>query len=142
MRLVALGPVAFIASAVIGASPVAADNASTRSVAMSQGWEFGERGGAELFHNVCAGCHQADAKGASGAGAYPPLGGDEKLATADFMVSVLLCGLKGMPPVGGMMSDAQVADVVNYVRTHFGNAYPDAISAADVAATRRPATPN
>ena len=31
-----------------------------------------------------------------------------------------------MPPIGGMMSDAQVADVVNYVRTHFGNAYPDA----------------
>ena len=27
-----------------------------------------------------------------------------------------------MPPVGDMMSDAQVADVVNYVRTHFGNA--------------------
>ena len=29
------------------------------------------------------------------------------------MLGVLLGGLKGMPPVGGMMSDAQVADVVN-----------------------------
>ncbi len=28
-----------------------------------------------------------------------------------------------MPPVGSMMSDEQVADVVNYVRTHFGNSY-------------------
>ena len=54
------------------------------------------------------------------------------------MLAVLLRGLKGMPPVGDMMSDAQVADVVNYVRTHFGNAYPDAVSAADVAAARRP----
>jgi mono/diheme cytochrome c family protein len=42
-----------------------------------------------------------------------------------------------MPPVGGMMSDAQVADVINYVRAHFGNAYRGALSAADVAAARR-----
>ena len=28
-----------------------------------------------------------------------------------------------MPPVGAMMSDDQVAAVVNYVRTHFGNQY-------------------
>jgi mono/diheme cytochrome c family protein len=50
---------------------------------------------------------------------------------------VLLDGLRDMPPIGGMMSDAQVADIVNYVRTHFGNAYPDALSPADVAAARR-----
>jgi mono/diheme cytochrome c family protein len=53
------------------------------------------------------------------------------------VLTVLLRGLKGMPPVGEMMSDAQVADVVNFVRTHFGNAYPGAVSAADVAAARR-----
>ena len=28
-----------------------------------------------------------------------------------------------MPPFGEMMSDDQVAAVVNYVRTHFGNKY-------------------
>jgi mono/diheme cytochrome c family protein len=53
------------------------------------------------------------------------------------VLSVLVGGLKSMPPIASMMSDAQVADVVNYVRTHFGNAYPDAISAADVAAARQ-----
>jgi mono/diheme cytochrome c family protein len=42
-----------------------------------------------------------------------------------------------MPPLGEMMSDAQVADVINYVRTHFGNSYPGAVSAAEVAAARR-----
>ena len=42
-----------------------------------------------------------------------------------------------MPPVGQMMSDQQVADVINYVRTHFGNAYDDAVSPADVQAARR-----
>ncbi len=108
---------------------------------MSHGWKFSEQGGAELFRNVCAACHQPDAKGAVGAGAYPPLAEDENLASTDFVLSVLLGGLKDMPPVGGMMSDAQVADVVTYVRTHFGNTYPDAVSAADVAAARRRATP-
>ena len=42
-----------------------------------------------------------------------------------------------MPPVGQMMSDQQIADVINYVRTHFGNAYDDVVSAADVGAARR-----
>ena len=107
---------------------------------MSHGWEFSEQGGADLFRNVCAGCHQPDAKGAVGAGAYPPLAGDGKLAASDFVLNVLLRGLDGMPAVGDMMSDAQVADVINYVRTHFGNSYSDSISAADVLAARRQRT--
>jgi mono/diheme cytochrome c family protein len=41
-----------------------------------------------------------------------------------------------MPPIGSMMSDDQVAAVVNYVRTHFGNQYRDAVSAADVKLAR------
>jgi len=41
-----------------------------------------------------------------------------------------------MPPVGQMMTDQQVADVVNYVRTHFGNRYKDAVTAADAGSTR------
>jgi mono/diheme cytochrome c family protein len=136
MRFFALLAVASIVSAPV-ASPVAADDASSKSSPMSRGWEFGEQGGAELFSHVCAACHQPDAKGAVGAAAYPPLADDRKLVSTEFMLTVLLRGLKGMPPVGEMMSDAQVADVVNFVRTHFGNAYPGAVSAADVAAARR-----
>jgi len=117
--------------------PALADDAPAKSAAMSHGWEFSEQGGADLFRNICAACHQPDAKGAVGAGAYPSLAADKNLVSTDFVVSVLLRGLKGMPPVGGMMSDAQVADVVTYVRTHFGNAYPGAVSAADVSAARR-----
>jgi mono/diheme cytochrome c family protein len=108
---------------------------------MSQGWVFSEQGGADLFRNVCAACHQVDAKGAVGAGAYPPLAEDKNLASTDFVLSVLLGGLRDMPPVGEMMSDAQVADVVNYVRTNFGNAYPGVVTTADVAAARRRAPP-
>jgi mono/diheme cytochrome c family protein len=36
-----------------------------------------------------------------------------------------------------MLSDDQVAAVVNYVRTHFGNIYDDAVTAQDVKAVRR-----
>ena len=108
---------------------------------MSRGWEFSEQGGADLYGHVCAACHQPDAKGAVGAGAYPALADDKDLASTDFVLAVLFGGLKGMAPLGEMMSDAQVADVVTYVRTHFGNAYPGAVSAAEVAAARRRMAP-
>ena len=42
-----------------------------------------------------------------------------------------------MPPFGDMMTDGQVAAVVNYVRTHFGNSYQDAVTAKDVSDVRR-----
>ena len=41
-----------------------------------------------------------------------------------------------MPPVGRLMSDDQVAAVVNYVRTHFGNHYQDAVTPDDVKQAR------
>ena len=75
-------------------------------------------------------------KGAIGAGAYPPLAGNENLAAAGYPVAVVVNGRHGMPPVGAMMSDDQVAAVVNYVRTHFGNTYKDAVDAADVKVVR------
>jgi mono/diheme cytochrome c family protein len=137
MRLAAPCAIALVVSAAVGAAPVAADDASTKSAAMSHGWGFSEQGGADLFRNICAGCHQPDAKGAVGAGAYPSLVADAQLASADFITGVLLGGLKAMPPVGDMMSDSQVADVVNYVRTHFDNSYSDAVSAEAVSAARR-----
>jgi mono/diheme cytochrome c family protein len=31
-----------------------------------------------------------------------------------------------------MMNDAQIAAVVNYLRTHFGNSYTDVVTAQDV----------
>ena len=140
MKLAALCVLAVVAS-VTASSPGTADDAPATNLAMSRGWAFAEQGGADLFRNVCAACHQPDAKGAIGAGAYPPLAEDKNLISTDFVLAVLLGGLKDMPPVGSMMSDAQVADVVNYVRTHFGNAYPGAVSAADVAAARRRTSP-
>ena len=103
---------------------------------LSQGRRFDEQSGAALYANVCAACHQPDARGAVGAAAYPALAENKNLASADYLESVLFNGLRGMPPLGRMMSDAQVADVINYLRSHFGNNYADLVSEADVKAAR------
>ncbi|MEE7566238.1 cytochrome C biogenesis protein CcdA, partial [Xanthomonas sp. Kuri4-3] len=65
-------------------------------------------------------------------GEYPALAGNPKLAAAPFVTMMVVDGRGGMPGFGGMLNDQQVAEVVAYVRTHFGNAYPDAVTADDV----------
>ena len=103
---------------------------------LSQGFRFTEATGEELFASACQGCHMPDGKGAVGAGTYPSLAQDRNLESGGYPVYVVVRGQRAMPPVGAMMSDAQVAAVVNYVRTHFGNQYPDAVSADDVKLAR------
>ena len=104
---------------------------------LSPAFRFVETGGEQLFANVCQACHMSDARGAVGAGTYPSLAGDQNLEAAGYPVEVVVNGQRGMPPVGAMMSDEQVAAVVNYLRTHFDNGYQDAVTAADVKAARR-----
>lgn len=94
--------------------------------------QFKEPDGEKMYRRVCAACHMADAMGATGAGTYPALVKNPNLAASGYPMMVVLKGLNGMPPIGEMMTDQQVADVVNYIRTHFGNKYKDAVSAADV----------
>ena len=103
---------------------------------LSPGFAFSEQSGEELYANVCQACHMPDGKGATGAGTYPSLAGDKALEAAGYPVFVVMNGQHGMPPVGIMMSDDQVAAVVNYVRTHFGNDYRDAVTAENVKAVR------
>jgi len=78
-----------------------------------------------------------DGKGATGAGSYPSLAGSSRLESSAYPIAVVINGQRGMPPFGAMMSDDQVAAVVNYVRTHFGNRYQDAVAVEDVRAVRR-----
>ena len=111
------------------ASPVGADADSASA-------EFAGPTGEQLYMRVCAACHMPDAKGAVGAGFYPALAGNPRLQSGAYPVYVVMNGMNGMPPLGEMMTDEQVADVVNYVRTHFGNDYQDAVLPADVSALR------
>jgi cytochrome c5 len=103
----------------------------------SSGFSFVEMSGEELFANVCQGCHMPDAMGATGAGAYPALASDRNLEASGYPLELVVNGRRGMPPFGKMMTDDQIAAVVNYVRTHFGNNYPDMVTAGDVRAARR-----
>ncbi len=88
--------------------------------------------GATVFADQCAACHQP--KGEGVAGQFPPLAHNADLYLArDFPLRVVLFGLKGkiavngqtfdgeMPPLD-VLSDAQIAAAVAYVRGAWGNA--------------------
>jgi mono/diheme cytochrome c family protein len=103
---------------------------------LSTGFRFTEQTGEQLFASSCQGCHMPDGTGAVGAGSYPSLSKDSNLEASGYPVHVIVRGQKAMPPIGMMMSDDQVAAVVNYLRTHFGNQYTDAVTAEDVKRVR------
>jgi mono/diheme cytochrome c family protein len=102
-----------------------------------RGAPFSMQGGEAVYRGVCQGCHMADAKGASGAGTYPALAGNSKLAESGYVLSMVMNGHRGMPPFRGHFTNGQVADVVNYVRSHFGNHYKGKVTEADVQALRQ-----
>jgi mono/diheme cytochrome c family protein len=106
--------------------------------------------GEEIFHRICQGCHMPDGKGAVGAGNYPALAGDGSLASTEFMALTLLSGRRNMPAFGGngdvgmffmvpSLTDEQIAAVINYVRSHFGNHFKGQITPARVKALRQTA---
>lgn len=103
----------------------------------SSGYRFVEKSGERLYLNSCRGCHMLDAMGASGAGSYPSLIANRNLEASVYAIDIVLNGRGGMPSFGEMMSDDQIAEVVNYLRTHFGNSYSDAVTSSDVQAARR-----
>ena len=111
---------------------VSASLADSAGPTLSPGRRFSEQTGEALYTNLCQACHMSDGKGAVGAGHYPSLVRNETLKAIGFPVSLILRGHKAMPPFGRMLSDDQVAAVVNYIRTHFGNDYTDAVTAQDV----------
>jgi mono/diheme cytochrome c family protein len=97
---------------------------------------YEQQTGADLYRTICQGCHMPDARGASGAGAYPALAGNKHLKAALYPVAVVLNGKKAMPAFGDALSDAQIASVINFLRTSFGNHYPDVVTAAMVKRVR------
>ena len=118
-------------------SPLFADGAQDMGAgAMNRGGPFSFQGGAAIFTNVCQGCHMPQAQGAVGAGMYPALAKDDKLETAGYPVAVVTHGQKAMPAFGPLLNDQQIADVVNYVRSNFGNKYKDKVKPDDVKAQR------
>ena len=106
---------------------------------------LGSASGAQIYNHICQACHMARGEGAAGAGRYPKLSGDPTLASWRYVALTVLAGRNGMPafglpasPFGQHLSDVQVAAVVNYVRTHFGNHFRDTISVTDVSRLAHP----
>jgi len=97
--------------------------------------------GATLYRSICQGCHMPNAGGAKGAGAYPPLAANVRLTSRDYPVATVLFGRAAMPAFSDYLTDAQIAEVVNYVRSHFDNHFTDLLTTADVARTRASAKP-
>lgn len=88
--------------------------------------------GEQVYREVCQSCHMADAKGATGAGTIPALAGNPNLAAAGYPVTMIVNGRGAMPWLRDTLDAKQIAEVTNYVRTHFGNHYTDAVTEADV----------
>jgi mono/diheme cytochrome c family protein len=126
------------------AAVAAADDSSFTSTA-----GIGTVSGAEIYGHICQGCHMPEGQGAVGAGHYPKLAGDPALVAWQYVALTVLNGKNGMPPFGlpadqvmetrtVHLSDAQIADVVNYVRSNFGNHRKDTVTAKQVAALPHP----
>ena len=99
---------------------------------ISPGYHFTEESGEALYNATCAGCHMPDGKGAQGAGHYPALADNPAVGAAPYVITNVLHGRKAMPSFGDEMNDDQVAAVVNYTRTHFGNRFAGDVTPSQV----------
>ena len=107
-----------------------------RTFTISPGYRFTEKSGEALYNATCAGCHMPDGKGAQGAGHYPALADNPAVEAAPYVIINVLHGRKGMPSFGDAMNDDQVAAVVNYTRTHFGNRFAGDVTPSQVRSLR------
>ncbi|MFK7846465.1 MAG: cytochrome c [Rhodothermales bacterium] len=102
--------------------------------------------GEEIYMTRCLSCHMAEGQGVPGV--FPPLASSEYVAgDKGRVIRMILNGLSGeitvngvtyngmMPPWGGFLNDQQVAEVLTYVRSSFGNE-ADAVTEQEVARVR------
>ena len=148
MKRLAVGmvPLALATLASVGSVAVADDSAFTSTAGV------GRASGPEIYAHLCQGCHMAQGAGAIGAGHYPKLAGNPAFVSWQYVAVTVLNGKNGMLPFGlpadqvgetrtVHLSDAQIADVVNYVRSNFGNRFKDKATANAVAALPHPGVP-
>jgi mono/diheme cytochrome c family protein len=101
--------------------------------------------GKKVYDQYCVVCHMADGQGVPNA--FPPLAKTEYVnGDTDRLIGIVLNGLTGEIEVNGaiynnvmvahnFLSDQEVADVITYVRSSFGNDAP-AVNAEQVATVR------
>jgi mono/diheme cytochrome c family protein len=102
--------------------------------------------GRDLYLAHCSACHQAGGEGIPGV--FPPLKGSGVVNRDDAAkhIRVILDGMQGaraggvvytavMPPFAGALSDAEIAGIIDYERSSWGN-HGALVTAAQVAAER------
>jgi mono/diheme cytochrome c family protein len=83
--------------------------------------------GAKLYVDNCMACHQSKGRGIPGV--FPPLAGNGVIVapSPNDIIKVMLGGIPArngyiaMPEFASRLTDQQIADVANYVRTSWGN---------------------
>jgi mono/diheme cytochrome c family protein len=138
--VMSLGAMAMWGAFYIYSTPSGEDSAygDQRTVSTLRPPELAAVGGAvkvdgkQLFTAKCAACHQANGLGL--AGAFPPLAGAEwVLGDEKVLANILLHGVNGALEVKGVqyagvmpawktLSDDEIAAVLTYIRSDWGNA--------------------
>lgn len=117
-----------------GFSPSAFDLSAPREVASDgpKAFEPDLAKGEKLYVQQCASCHQVNGIGVPGA--FPPLANSAWVkGNEERIIKIVLAGIAGemevngvkyngnMPNIGAGLKDAQVANIVSYVRSAWGN---------------------
>jgi len=101
--------------------------------------------GKKVYDQYCVVCHQASGEGVPNA--FPPIVQTEYVSgDTERLIDIVLNGMTGEIEVNGevyngvmlahnFLSDAEIADVITYVRSNFGNE-AHAVTAEEVAAVR------
>lgn len=101
--------------------------------------------GKGVYTTYCLACHQTDGSGVPGT--YPPLKKSDVVnGDKDHVIHILLNGLSGeivvngktynsIMPTQSYLTDQQIADVLSYIRSDFGN-NSEAITPDEVAKVR------
>lgn len=139
----------FAAARAIGQVPndtVANISAAPSDMSASRDTGYNAANGQALYTINCSVCHGANGEGRSGLD--PPIKGSGVVTKDDPTkhILVVLNGLQGakaggvlyaspMPPFGSILGDVEIADIIDYERSSWGN-HGKLVTAAQVAAER------
>lgn len=101
--------------------------------------------GKKVYDRHCKACHQSNGLGV--ASVFPPLSPNPYVADKQQIIQIVLEGMKGKIEVDGTtynglmtphdkLSNQELADVVSYVRSSFGNKL-EAVTAEEIQAARQ-----